>query len=107
LKRFALSGLLLAGLFAAPIAIAKSVTFDVANHTGATLTAVYTGPTGVDEWGENILDGQVANNGVVTVTLDGITGCAYDFRYEFTGKKTFEEFEIDICKIDGAQFEIK
>jgi hypothetical protein len=107
MNRFLLAGLFVAGLVTAPHAFAKSVSFDVANKTDATLTAVYTGPTGQDDWGPNILDGRIASGETVSITLEGLSGCKYDFRYEFTGKEAFEEYSIDVCAIDGSEFEIK
>lgn len=107
MNRYLSAGVLLAGLLAAPVVFAKSVSFDVANRTGATLTAVYTGPTGEANWGPNILSGQVKTGNTVTVSLENLTGCEFDFRYEFTGKEAFEEYQIDVCAIDGAEFEIK
>jgi hypothetical protein len=107
LNRLALSGLIAAALLASPLSQAKSSSFEVANNTGATLTAIYTGPTGQAEWGPNILDGQVASGKTVTITLEEATGCDFDFRYDFAGKESFEEYKIDICKIDGQKFEIK
>ena len=107
MNRIAITGLLVAGLFAAPVVFAKSVSFDVVNGTGANLTAIYTGPTGEDEWGPNILDGTIKNGGTVSITLDGLSGCDYDFRYEFSDRETYEEYGIDVCAIDGAEFKIK
>lgn len=106
MNRFAIFGLLVAGLLAAPFASAKSVSFDVANRTDATLTAIYTGPSGRAEWGSNILEGKIARGGTVSISLEGLTGCEHDFRYEFSDKEAFEEYAIDICAIDGSEFEI-
>lgn len=107
MNRIALAGALVAGLFIASVAHAKSVSFDVANKTGATLTAIYTGPSGDANWGPDILDGKIKNGGVVSITLDGITGCEYDFRYDFSDRESYEEYQINVCKIDGHEFEIK
>ncbi len=107
MNRFLISGLLVAGLLAAPIVSAKSVSFEVANNTGAPMTAIYTGPTGVEEWGDNILEGGIASGETVSITLSDLQGCKYDFRYEFKGKEAFEEFAIDVCVIDGDEYVIK
>ena len=107
MNRLALSGLIAAALLAAPVAHATSSSFEVANSTGATLTAIYTGPSGRAEWGPNILDGQVASGNTVSITLDALAGCEYDFRYDFAGKESYEEYKINVCEIDGQKFEIK
>ncbi len=89
------------------VASARDISFTVVNNTGASLEALYGGPSSSDDWGDNVLDGVVANGGSVTVTITGTTVCEYDFRYEVAGKEPYEEYAIDICKIDGQQFVIK
>jgi hypothetical protein len=107
MNRLLFAGVLAAGLSVAAVADAKSVSFDVANRTDSTLTAIYTGPSGRAEWGPDILEGKIGAGDTVSISLEDLSGCKYDFRYEFTGKEAFEEYSIDVCAIDGAEFEIK
>lgn len=102
-----LSALALAAMFAAPAAFAKSATFDVANKTKATLTAIYGGPSSSDEWSDNFLSERIAPGETVTITITDMVGCKYDFKYDFADRQSYEEYEIDICKINGQSFEIK
>lgn len=102
-----LSGLLVLAMSAAPQVHAKSSTFVILNSTGATLTAIYGGPSSSEEWSPNFLQGKVGNGDTVSITISEMTGCAYDFKYDFSDRESYEEFEVDICEIDGAQFEIK
>ena len=85
----------------------RDISFTVVNKTGATLEALYGGPSSSGEWGGNVLGEKVESGETVTVTIAGTTVCKYDFRYEVDGKEPYEEYAIDICKIDGQQFEIK
>lgn len=107
MNRFTLAGAMLAGFVVAPVAFATSVSFDVINRTGATLTAVYTGPSGRADWGPNILEGRVKNGATVSISLEALTGCEYDFLYEFSDRGSYEEYEVNVCAIDGAEFVIK
>lgn len=94
-------------LFSTVAGAARDISFTVVNKTGGTLEALYGGPSSSGEWGENVLDGEVATGGTVTVSITGTTVCKYDFRYEVSDKEPYEEYAIDICKIDGQQFVIK
>lgn len=102
-----LSTLALAAMFAAPVAFAKNATFEVANRTQGTLTAIYGGPSSSDEWSPNFLREPIAPGETVTITLTDINGCKYDFKYAFSDRQSYEEYEIDVCAIDGQSFEIK
>ena len=102
-----ISTLAIAALFAAPAAFARDASFEVVNKTGATLTAIYGGPSSSDQWSPNVLDGRVAPGQTVTITLTDLVGCKYDFKYDFSDRDSFEEYQVDVCAIDGQTFEIK
>lgn len=102
-----LSGLLVLAMSAAPQVQAKSSTFEVLNSTSATLTAIHGDPSSSDEWSPNLLQGSVADGETVSITITDMTGCEYDFKYDFSNRDAYEEFQIDTCAIDGAGFEIK
>lgn len=102
-----LSAFAVAALLTAPAAFAKNASFEVANNTDAPLTAIYGGPSSSDQWSPNFLSGTIAPGETVTITITDLQGCKYDFKYDFTGKASFEEYQIDVCAIDGQSFEIK
>lgn len=84
----------------------RDVSFTVVNKTGATLQALYGGPSSSGDWGSNVLGENVEPGETVTVTITGTRACKYDFRYELAGKEAYEEYAINVCKIDGQQVEI-
>ena len=102
-----ISTLALAALFVTPAAFARDATFEVANKTGATLTAIYGGPSSSDEWSPNVLRQQIGPGETVTITITDLVGCKYDFTYDFSDRESYEEYQIDVCAIDGQSFEIK
>lgn len=99
--------LALAGLVASSTAFAKGASFTVENGTDYTLTALYTGPSTSEDWGDNFLDTPVASGGSVEISLTNLDTCEMDFRYEFTGAKSYDEYKINVCKIDGQSFTIE
>jgi hypothetical protein len=102
-----LTGLAVAATLFASSAFAKDATFEVANKTKSTLTAIYGGPSSSDEWSDNFLGEKIAPGETVTITLSDLVGCKYDFKYDFADRATYEEYEIDVCAINGQSFEIK
>ncbi len=88
---------------------ARSVSFDMVNDTGYTLTAVHAGPSSYDEWGPNILDrhAQQGDSVSVTIGLRDAQECRYDFRYEFSDGDAYEEYAVDVCEVDGDVFIIE
>ena len=77
------------------------------NKTGSTLVGLYGGPSSSDDWGDNVLSRRVPDGDTLVVTVDWPETCVWDFRYEFDGKQTYEEYKIDVCEIDGEEFTIR
>lgn len=94
-------------LLASSVAMAKDITFTVDNRTGSTMTGLYGGPSSEGEWGENILAQRIPPGGELEVTVGRGQGCKWDFLYEFADKASYEEYEVDICAIDGDSFVIQ
>ena len=42
----------------------------------------------------------------LVVKIGDARTCVWDFRYEFSDKDSYEEYEINICDIDGESFTI-
>ncbi|MFU8865357.1 MAG: hypothetical protein ACNA7O_15710 [Rhodobacterales bacterium] len=82
--------------------------FEMVNKSGYTITEVYAGPSNESSWGPNVLSGQILHNETLVVTLDTAGyGCVWDLKYVFSDGDVFEEFEVDICRIDGQEYTIE
>lgn len=107
----AVPALVLAAVFAmaaTPAAAQRGpIEFTVENRTGRTLIGVYAGPSSEEEWGENGLNREIRDGENVIVTIRRPKGCSYDFRYEFDDNEPYEEYEVDICEIDGDKYFIE
>lgn len=80
-------------------------TFTLDNNTGYTITAVFAGPSDDEYWGPNILEEAIRHRESMEVTLDTEnSGCMWDIRYEFADGDVFEEFDVDVCRIDGESY---
>ncbi|WP_374397354.1 hypothetical protein [Tabrizicola sp.] len=78
--RIALAATLI--LAATPV-LAEDLVFTLVNDSSHTITEMYVSPTGVDQWGENILTVDAVDPGVsgdVTIA-DGSDVCDYDLRF--------------------------
>ena len=78
-------------LLASSFAVAGNITFTVQNESGATMTALYGGPSSQDDWGGNILSGRIPPGAELVVTISDARACEYDFRYEFSDKESYED----------------
>ncbi|WP_421787192.1 hypothetical protein [Hyphobacterium sp.] len=86
--------------------ISSSITF--VNATGQDVVEIHTAPSATDGWSENILvDGSLTVDGEFTATVAADTDhCFHDFRFTLADGSVVEEVEIDVCELDGTQFEI-
>lgn len=103
------AAILVVALSVASAAQARSVTFDVTNNSGYTISAIYAGPSSFDDWGQNILDRNARDGQTVSITIQlrDPRECRYDFRYEFTDGDSYEEYAINVCEIDGDEYIIE
>jgi hypothetical protein len=85
----------------------RALSFTVDNQTGHTLIGLYGGPSSSDEWGGNVLSQQIVSGDTLVVRIADARTCVWDFRYEFSDKDSYEEYEINICDIDGESFTIR
>ncbi len=82
--------------------------FEMVNETGHTITGVYAGPSNESSWGPNVLNGRIASGEVVVITLDSAGyGCIWDLKYVFSDGEEYDEYEVDICEIDGEKYVIQ
>ncbi|TFL19776.1 hypothetical protein [Jannaschia formosa] len=105
--KYANVAVLTAALIALPM-VAAAAAFDLVNESGFTITEVYAGPSNESRWGDNILSGQIRSGEEMVVTLDTDGyGCLWDVMYVFSDGDRLEEYDVDICEIDGDSFVIE
>jgi hypothetical protein len=105
-KKIALLLALAATLATGTASAAREFSFAVENKTGYTLVGLYGSPSSETEWGANFLSGSIKTGN--TVTISGkVEECLQDFRYEFDGMESYDEYKIDVCQISGETYTIE
>ena len=106
---FATAALGLALVAPGAVAQTASVSFDLTNNTGYTLTHIYISLPSSDSWEEDILGDQVVRNGeTVEIAVDDVLeACEYDLRYDFSNGESLVEESVDLCAIDGESYTVE
>ena len=87
---------------------ATAGSFEMVNESGYTITGVYAGPSNESSWGANVLEGRIATGKTVVISLDSAGyGCIWDLKYVFSDGDEYDEYEVDICEIDGEKYVIQ
>ena len=109
IRSFVATACLAASLLATSVsAQTESVSFELTNNTGFTLTHIYLSLPSSNSWEEDILGDEVVENGetVVVSVDDGLEACEYDIRYDFSDGDSLIEKAVDMCEIDGSEYSI-
>ena len=86
----------------------ENLVFELSNSSTYAITEFYASPSGIEYWEENIL----ANVDVypyesVNINInDGRDVCFYDVMTVFSDGEYLEEYEVDLCDLDGGYYEI-
>ena len=106
---FATAALGLALIAPGAVAQTASVSFELTNNTGYTLTHIYISLPSNDSWEEDILGDQVVRNGeTVEISVDdGLEACEYDIRYDFSDGDHLIEESVDLCAINGESYTVE
>ena len=86
----------------------ENLVFALSNGSTYAITAFYASPSGVDNWEENIL----ANVDVypyerININInDGRDVCYYDVMTVFSDGEYIEEYDVDLCDLDGGSYDI-
>lgn len=104
-RTLALAGILTAALIGP--AQAEDLSFLLTNESDVAVTGFYVSHTGTSSWEENLLEGGYLDSGyeIDVIIADGLTTCVYDIRTEFEDGDSFEDYEVDLCDMDGYTFE--
>ncbi|MEG3841988.1 hypothetical protein [Microcoleus sp. herbarium14] len=107
---------LAAGLSLPLVALAASSVFaeiikvSVVNNSGKTMTAVYMSPPDKDTWGQNELDGSIADRQKADFEWNQAdyggsdAGCVFDVRAEYSDGKSTDLPSVDLCKETALNF---
>lgn len=82
-------------------AMADVQDFTLENSTGDTIDQVYVESSKSDEWGDDVLDRDVLEDGdTVDVSFDGYGGqCTFDMKAVYTDGETVVWGDLDLCNL--------
>ncbi|MEG4205215.1 hypothetical protein QUA20_14930 [Microcoleus sp. Pol7_A1] len=89
---------------------AEMVKVSVINNSGKTMTAVYISAPDKDTWGENELDGSIADREKADFEWNQAdyggsdAGCVFDVRAEYSDGKSTDLEAVDLCKETALNF---
>lgn len=88
-------------------AIAEDLIFVLTNSTAEELVEFYTSPTGFNRWEEDVLGGGTlaAGESVNVTVADGRESCSYDIRGVFEDGSSAEHYDVNLCELDGGNYE--
>lgn len=95
---------------AASSVFAQMVKISVINNSGKTMTAVYMSPPDKNTWGQNELDGPIADREKADFEWNRADyggsegGCVFDVRAEYSDGKSTELDAVDLCKESAINF---
>ena len=95
---------------AAASVFAQMVQISVINNSGKTMTAVYMSPPDKDTWGQNELDGSIADRQKADFEWNQAdyggseAGCIFDVRAEYSDGKSTDLPSVDLCKETALNF---
>ncbi|MFS8119801.1 MAG: hypothetical protein ACMG55_15135 [Microcoleus sp.] len=90
---------------------AERVKIAVINNSGKTMTALYSGSADETTWGENLLDGPLADRGTFSFDWDSAdyegpraTDCVFDVRADYSDGTYTDLRDINFCKESSINF---
>lgn len=108
-----LQSLMVATALALPLSVmtaksvlAESLRFDITNETATNITKFYTNPTGIDDWGEDILGIDILRPGESgTITIRNSQNvCTYDIKAVFDNGEEVIKYKVDLCTVENYTF---
>lgn len=111
MKRIIIGATAIAAAFSFTIgamAQTESVNFTISNDTEEVLTALHLSTPGTNSWEEDILGSDVVGSGEeVDVSIDdGLEGCEYDLRADFSDGTHIDVRGVDFCELEGETISI-
>ncbi|MEG4328427.1 hypothetical protein [Microcoleus sp. herbarium5] len=92
--------------FSVGSALADQRDFTVINNTTAPIRHLKVGPTGEDDWGDDILGQSVLNSGDSALVYfeDEANLCSYDIKAVFDDNREAEAYKINLCETNSYTF---
>lgn len=86
----------------------ENLVFALSNSSTYAITEFYASPSGLKDWEENILAGaDVYPDESLSINInDGRDVCYYDVMTVFSDGESIEEYDVDLCDLDGGYYEI-
>lgn len=93
------------GLFlgSTSFAAAQDLVFMLTNLTDSNVEEIYLSDVGTDEWEENLIEGAIlpSGNEVPVNIMDGLETCSYDIQVVFDDGDVIEDYDVDLCEMEG------
>lgn len=86
--------------------LAESLGFDITNDTATNITKFYTNPTGIEDWGEDILGIDILRPGEsASITIRNSQNvCTYDIKAVFDNGEEVIKYKVDLCTVENYTF---
>jgi hypothetical protein len=106
-----LSRVLLFSAIATPVvvglsdrAVAEKSNFRVQNNGSSPIVELYVSSTAQSNWGNNLVaDAPLPRGEGKVVSFDSSSNCFYDFRAVYENRRTFEQFQFNVCNNSAIQ----
>lgn len=89
-----------------PIASASPLDFRLHNHTGAVIVGIYVSDSRIDNWEENLLNGDALGpDQDVSINFNGSANwCLFDIKAVFSDGDYAEKYDVNLCQITDFYF---
>jgi hypothetical protein len=85
-------------------AVAEKNSFRVQNNGSSPIVELYVSSTAQSNWGTNLVgDAPLQRGEGKAVTFDSSPNCFYDFRAVYENRRTFEQFQFNVCENSTIQ----
>jgi hypothetical protein len=85
-------------------AVAEKNNFRVQNNGSSPIVELYVSSTAQSNWGTNLVSNAPLSRGEgKVVAFDSSPNCFYDFRAVYENRRTFEQFQFNVCENSAIQ----
>lgn len=85
-------------------AVAEKNNFRVQNNGSSPIVELYVSSSSQSNWGSNLVgDSPLPRGEGKVVAFDSSPNCFYDFRAVYENRRTFEQFQFNVCNNSSIQ----